>query len=233
MAFQPMLDLRHGGVFGYEALLRGKGGLGAHQVMSQVDDGNRYAFDQLCRVTALREATALDLARDGAMLSINFLPNAIYEPRACIRLTLETAEQTGFPPEQIMFEFIETESLDTDHLLNILETYRDLGFMTAIDDFGAGYSGLELLARFQPDVIKLDMSLVRGVDRSTVKQKILRNLVNMLDDLGVRALCEGIETQAECDVVADMGVELVQGYLFAKPQIDALPIPFWPTSRVA
>lgn len=90
MAFQPILDVRNKRMFAYEALLRGAEGEGAGVILSQVTDANRYAFDQKCRVTAIELATALDLAEHDAYLSINFLPNAVYEPKACIKLTLET-----------------------------------------------------------------------------------------------------------------------------------------------
>lgn len=228
MAFQPILNLRSRTVFAYEALLRGKDGASAGAMLSKVTDDTRYAFDQRCRVTAIEAANGVDLARDGAMLSINFLPNAVYEPMACIRLTLDTAERTGFPVDKIMFEFTEAEYLDTDHVLKILQTYRKLGFKTAIDDFGAGFAGLELLSRFQPDIVKMDMALVRGIDQSTVKQAIMSHTVAMLKDLGVEIVCEGVETSDECATLAAMGVDLMQGYYFARPDVEALPVPHWP-----
>ena len=97
-AFQPIVNVKTGKVFAHEALVRGLKNEGAYTVLSAVDDANRYAFDQQCRVKAIELATDLKLADDGARLSINFLPNAVYEPRACIRLTLATAMRTGFPP---------------------------------------------------------------------------------------------------------------------------------------
>lgn len=228
MAFQPILDTHAGEVVAYEALLRGVDGQGAGAILSQVTDANRYAFDQNCRVTAIERATSLGLAREGAFLSINFLPNAVYEPRACIRLTLETAIKTGFPVENIMFEFTETERLDTAHLLNILHTYRSLGFKTAIDDFGAGFAGLDLLSKFQPDIVKLDMALIRDIDQSPIKRTMVQHTFNMLKDLGILLVCEGVETQPEYNVLTDLGINLMQGYLFAKPAIKTLPKPLWP-----
>jgi len=103
-----------------------------------------------------------------------------------------------------------------------------LGFKTAIDDFGAGFAGLELLSRFQPDIVKMDMALVRGIDRSTVKQAIMSHTVAMLKDLGVAIVCEGVETSDECATLAAIGVDLMQGYYFARPCIEALPAPHWP-----
>lgn len=112
MAFQPIVDVETRSVFAHEALVRGADGEGAGEVLAKVTDSNRYGFDQKCRVTAIELASRLDLAKSGANLSINFLPNAVYEPKACIRLTLETAINTGFPVDRIMFEFTEAEPLD-------------------------------------------------------------------------------------------------------------------------
>ncbi len=222
MAFQPIVDVAANTIFAHEALVRGVGGEGAYSVLSQVADDNRYAFDQECRVKAIEMATALDLPRDGARLSINFMPNAVYEPRACIRLTLATAMRTGFPLERIIFEFTEDEKVDANHLLNILRTYRAMGFKTAIDDFGAGYAGLGLLSKFQPDIVKLDMELVRGVDRDQVKQRIVKSMLKLMSDLGIQTICEGVETQDELHALQDLGATLIQGYALARPAFESL-----------
>ncbi len=229
MAFQPIVNVQTRTVFAYEALVRGQDGQGAGAMLSQVSTENRYGFDQLCRRTAIELASRLDLTSEGANLSINFMPNAVYEPRACIRVTLDAAMRTGFPVDRIIFEFTEDETFDTNHLLNILRSYRAMGFKTAIDDFGAGYAGLGLLARFQPDIVKLDMALIRDIDTDRVKRTIASNTLNMLRDLGVLAVCEGIETRAEYEVLRDMGVSLIQGYLLAKPAFEALPDVAWPS----
>lgn len=217
MAFQPIFEGTAGTVFAQEALVRGPNGEGAYTILSQVDDANRYAFDQRCRVKAIEMFAGKQDATEDQKLSINFMPQAVYEPRACIRLTLDAAKRTGFAPDRIIFEFTENERLDTDHLLNILRLYREIGFKTAIDDFGAGYSGLALLAKFQPDIVKIDMDLIRGIDTSRAKQLILKHTMAMLNDLGITPLCEGIETSGELAVVRDLGVQLIQGYYLGRP----------------
>ncbi len=222
MAFQPIVDTHAGRIFGHEALVRGIHGESAGSVLSNVDASNRYWFDQRCRVRAIELAAGLFPRGEDLRLSINFMPNAVYEPRACIRQTLETAERVGFPLRAIIFEFTENEPLDASHLLSILKTYKEIGFSTAIDDFGAGYAGLNLLASFQPDIVKLDMDLIRGIDRDPARRAIVKNLLHMLDDLGVTPLCEGVETEAEFTVLADLGAHLFQGYLFGKPTFEAL-----------
>jgi EAL domain-containing protein (putative c-di-GMP-specific phosphodiesterase class I) len=225
MAFQPIVDLRDGDVFAYEALVRGTDGAGAASILACVNGQNRYAFDQGCRVKALELAAAGLPKASNAKLSINFMPNAVYEPRACIRLTLETAERVGFPLNRILFEFTESERIDTDHLLKILKTYRSMGFTTAIDDFGAGYAGLTLLSKFQPDIVKLDMELVRDIDQSREKRVVLRHTLAMLNEFGILPLCEGVETKQELAVLQDMGVHYIQGYLLARPAFERFEQP--------
>jgi EAL domain-containing protein (putative c-di-GMP-specific phosphodiesterase class I) len=227
MAFQPIVEVTTGRVFAHEALVRGADGLGAYEVLSRVSDENRYAFDQACRVKAIEMAADLGLAKDGAFLSINFLPAAVYEPRACIRATLLAAMRTGFPLNHIIFEFTESERLDTAHVLNILRTYRAMGFKTALDDFGAAFAGVGLLSKFQPDIVKLDMGLIRDIDRDKTKRIIVKSTVDMLRDLDIRPICEGIERIEEYKVLADLGVDLMQGYLFARPALASLAEPVW------
>jgi EAL domain-containing protein (putative c-di-GMP-specific phosphodiesterase class I) len=226
MAFQPVIDLEQRSVFAYEALVRGPGGTSAGAVLAQVTPENRYSFDQSCRIKAIELAARLGLPATGAALSINFLPNAVYEPAACIQATLKAAHATGFPVDRIMFEVTEAEHVgDTDHLKSILDEYHHQGFITAIDDFGAGYAGLNLLAEFQPDILKIDMALTRGIEASPVRHAIVEGVVGICRRLGIRVIAEGIETAAELACLRALGVTLVQGYLFARPEVERLPEP--------
>lgn len=224
MAFQPIVDIATGAPFAYEALVRGPEGQSAYSVLSQVTPENRYAFDQQCRVKAIQAAARAGLLDTPAKLSINFLPNAVYEPKACIQLTLATAAAIGFPTDRLIFEFTENEQMvDTDHVQKIVDSYRRMGFGTALDDFGAGHAGLNLLAKFQPDIIKLDMDLIRGLDANLPKRIIVGAVVKMCADLGVTVIAEGIETPAELDALRAIGVRYIQGYLLAKPAFEQLP----------
>jgi EAL domain-containing protein (putative c-di-GMP-specific phosphodiesterase class I) len=218
-AYQPIVDLRDRSVFAHEALVRGISGEGAMSVLARVNDQNRYRFDQLCRTRAIATAAELGMTEH---LSINFLPNAVYRPELCIRSTLEAARANNFPLDRLIFETVESEQLDTAHLAHILREYREYGFKTAIDDFGAGHSGLTLLADFQPDLIKLDMALIRDIHRDRVRQAIVRGVVTMCTELGVTVIAEGIEHAEERDFLADCGIFLMQGYWFAKPAFKAL-----------
>lgn len=222
-AFQPIVDVRNRTVFACEALVRGPNGEPAHTVLSQVDEGNRYHFDQRCRQVAIAKAAGLGLE---SLLSINFMPNAVYRPEACIRTTLEAAEKYGFPLERIVFETLEGERIaDRAHMVDIFKAYKSYGFRTAIDDFGAGYSGLGLLVDFQPDFVKLDMHLLRGIDADTVRQRVVKGVLSIAEDLGIQVIAEGIETRGERDFFVAHGVSLMQGYFFAKPAFRQIPVP--------
>ena len=221
MAFQPIINLATRQVFAHEALVRGSNGESAASLLARLTDENRYAFDQSCRIKALEWAARLQVP---AMVSINFMPNAVYRAETCIRATLEAAQRYNFPLQRIIFEVTEQEQvLDIDHLTGILRAYRKQGFMTAIDDFGAGYAGLNLLADFQPDLIKLDMDLIRGIDQDRVRQILVEATLDMCRKLKIRVIAEGIETPGELEALRAMGVELFQGYLFAKPGFESLP----------
>ncbi len=214
-AYQPIFDVRNGSIFAHEALVRGPNGEGAMSVLSQVTEANRYRFDQACRVKAIKGASQLGIQEN---ISINFLPNAIYKPELCIRTTLAAATTYGFPVDRIIFEVTEGERVDDGPwFAQILREYKRCGFKTAIDDFGAGYAGMKLLADFQPDIIKIDMDLVRNVDSNKARQAIVRSMVRLCEEMDIQVIAEGIETTAERDFLRDSGISLMQGFLLAKP----------------
>lgn len=226
MAFQPILDVRSGKPWAYEALVRGINGESAFSILSMVNDGNRYRFDQACRVKAIELATRwglLDLP--DCLLSINFLPKAVYRAETCIRATLEAAREFGFPLNRLMFEVTEGERVDDPaHLQSIFAEYEKQGFTTAIDDFGSGYSGLNMLATFQPNVLKIDMALTRALDQDAVRQAIVAGIVLVAGKLNITVVAEGVETVGESTALQALGIDLQQGYLFARPAIGELPL---------
>ena len=224
MAFQPIVDVETGLPFAYEALVRGPAGESAHSVLSQVTAENRYAFDQQCRVKAIEGAVRAGILESDARLSINFLPNAVYSPAACIQLTLRTAAATGFPPQRLIFEFTENEEIaDPAHVRAIIETYQRMGFGTALDDFGAGHAGLGLLANFQTGMIKLDMELIRGLDGSAPRRAIVGAVTHMCHEMGIEVIAEGVETVGEYEALRAIGIRYIQGFLLARPAFEALP----------
>lgn len=221
MAFQPIVNAESKTIFGYEALVRGVSNEPAGFVLDKLNDENRYFFDQSIRVKAI--STAVDLGLE-SLLSINFFPNAVYRPETCIRTTLNACEEYGFPINRVMFEVTESEKIeDREHLKNIFSYYNEKGFITAIDDFGAGFSGLNLISDWQPNIVKLDMNLIRNIDQDVTRQHLVESVIGFAHKVGIDIICEGVETKAELETLMAMDVRLFQGFLFAKPQFEALP----------
>ena len=226
MAFQPIVDALKRDVFAYEALVRGLNGESAQSVLQNVSDDNRYWFDQECRRKAIAVAARVGV---NVVLSINFMPNAVYRAESCIRATLAACAELRFPTNRIMFEVTEgVQARDAAQLQDIFNEYRRHGFLTAIDDFGAGFSDLKLLADSQPDMIKLDMGLIRGIDSSRSRRSIVTALLGVCRELDITVVAKGVETLDEYRTLLDLGVTLQQGYLFAKPAYEALPVPVLP-----
>ncbi|EAR10853.1 EAL domain-containing protein [Reinekea blandensis] len=222
MAFQPIVNCRDHSIFAYEALVRGPKGESAGSILNQVTEGNKYSFDQACRVEAIKTMAGLDRS---ARLSINFLPNAIYNPNTCIQRTLSAAKQYQYDTSKLIFEVVEHEEPISQHKLSeIFTAYRAMGFTTAIDDFGAGYSGLNQLLDLKPDLIKLDRALVDGIDQNPDKKIVVKHLVAMLKDMRIQVLAEGVERREEYELLHQLGIDLMQGYYFARPLLGALPV---------
>ena len=220
MAFQPIIDFEKKKIFAQEALCRGLDGESAGEIIAKATNENLYKFDQICRVKAVRLASRLNIK---SFLSINFLPNAVYRPENCIRTTIKAATEYNFPLDKIIFEITEVEKVkDNAHLKNIVTEYQRQGFKTAIDDFGAGYSGLNLLSVFQPDFLKLDMELTRAIDANPIKQAIVKGILHVAQDLGIGVIAEGVETKNEIETLREFGINLFQGYYFAKPAFESL-----------
>ena len=225
MAFQPIVDVSAGRVLAYEALARGTEGQAASTILDHTLHNNRYSIDQRCREKAIAMAATLGILNTGADLSVNFYPNAVYEPKQCLRRTFNAASSVGFPLSRIIFEVTEVEEVrDHDHLKNIMTEYQSHGLRVAIDDFGAGHSGLSLLSVFQPDMIKIDRKLVECIHERPASRAIVKSLVTVCRDLGIDIIAEGIEREAEMQVLCDLDVRWMQGYWFAEPAFEALPV---------
>jgi len=220
MALQPIIDLESRTVIAHEALVRGLGGEPARHVLAQVNKDNVYAFDQACRTRAIALASRLGLQ---TRLNINFLPNAVYEPLACIRATLAAASSASFPPDRLTFEVVESEELaDAGHLRKIIETYRQIGFRVALDDFGSGYSGLTRLAELQPDMIKIERALVADCDQDRTRRAILANILSLGRDTGIDVVLEGVERVEEVETLRALGGRFMQGFYFGRPAFAAM-----------
>ena len=207
-------------VFAYECLTRGLNADGSLIAPDNLFGVARRAdllfyLDRECRVTSIRSAGSL---AGPAKLFINFNPATIYQPEYCLLTTMNALDTYGLTKDEVVFEVVESDKArDIEHLVSILDYYRDRGFEVALDDFGAGYNSLTILNQLRPDYVKLDIELIRNVDRDEFKQAITRSIFRLTNDLGIRTIAEGVERDEEYRWVKDAGADLVQGFLFAKP----------------
>jgi EAL domain-containing protein (putative c-di-GMP-specific phosphodiesterase class I) len=128
---------------------------------------------------------------------------------------------------RVVLEITERASLHSVHdVQGRIGRLRSMGFRIAIDDLGAGYAGLTSFAQLEPEVVKLDMSLVRDVHEQPTKQTLVRTMIAMCSELGMKVVAEGIETPAERATIVELGCDLLQGFLFARPEVAFPPIVF-------
>ena len=225
MAFQPIVDLDRREVFAYEALVRGPNGQGAGDVLRRVRMRHLYAFHEACRVKAIEMAAELGMP---CRLSLNIMPSDVAGRFDCFDSAILAAKHCGFPAERLMFEITEGEPVDDlASLARTFRHYKPVGITSAIDDFGAAYAGFELLSAFQPDVVKIDMHLVRNVHLKPVQFTIVKGLVATCRELGIRVVAEGVESAGEVEALRRMGVALFQGFVLARPGIAKLPAVAW------
>ena len=225
MAFQPIVDPARREIFAHEALVRGLSGESAAEVLSRVEPQHRFAFHEACRVKAIELAAALGMQ---SRLSLNVMPNDVAGRLECFRTAIAAARRSGFPVNRLMFEITESEHVhDLRSLAAAFRTFRRYGLLSAIDDFGTAYAGFELLAGFQPDVVKIDMSLIRDIHLDPVRRAIVKGFVTTCSELRIQVIAEGIEAAEEVRTLQALGVRLFQGFLFARPGIAALPPVAW------
>jgi EAL domain-containing protein (putative c-di-GMP-specific phosphodiesterase class I) len=220
VAAQPIISWSERKIFAYETLLR----TDEPTLRSPVDFFD--AAERLGRAPELGRIVRTHLARimreapPPAPLFVNLHPSDLEDTE----IYSDEGALTPFA-RQVVLEITERAALDRIHELSTrVARLRELGYRIAIDDLGAGYAGLTSFAQLEPEVVKVDMSLVRGIDRSAVKQKLVRSIVALCTELGIHLIAEGIETVEERDTLITLGGNLCQGYLFARPD-RGFPIP--------
>lgn len=230
MAFQPIIDFQDRSVFAYEALVRGLRNEPAASILDSPSGPSREkTFDARCNGLAVDLAEALGLRQTGAALFLNFRPIPAAPVADRLSALLETTERSGFPLDHLVIEITESEPVfDPLGLERVFARFRSRGVRSAIDDFGAGYAGLSLLAAFHPDLLKIDISLIHEIHTRPRSRAIVRSIVTMGRDLGTEIIAEGIEHPQEAEVLRDLGIRYMQGNLFAEPGFEVLPL--WPTS---
>lgn len=222
-AFQPIVDAAARHVHAYEALVRGQLGEPARYVLQRVPAERRFEFDQIGRAAAIGFA-----ARAGftGRLNLNLLPQLPAAAARAIRHTVTVATRHGVALDRLLLDITGDHGIeDPAGLAEVLNEYRGLGMMVAIDHFAGGQAGLRLFDEFQPDAIKIAMRLVRGIEANAGNQALVRGIARGCAPLGVEVIAKGVETMAEVAWLLDNGVRLFQGAVFGAPgwQIFAEP----------
>jgi EAL domain-containing protein (putative c-di-GMP-specific phosphodiesterase class I) len=217
--FQPIILLHNNTLYGHEALSRISGGtkIGTTEDLFAKAEkcGLTYPLDMLCRKKALIRAKELDIP---GKLFLNVCPNLIQSSGHERGVTAALLDELQIERSRIVFELTErTLITDYDLFLRALSHYREQGYSIAIDDLGSGYAGLEMLARTEPDYVKLARFLIAGIDTSSTRQALVETLVTFCARIGAAVIAEGIERREELEFLCSAGVSMGQGYLLGRP----------------
>lgn len=227
--FQPIISLRDGSVLGHEALSRVACESSINNIemlFSAADEYSRqWDLELLCRTKALEAAYMFMIPPYDKKLFINVNPNIMHDESFKKGLTRDFLMQYDITPGNIIFEITEKNVIvDMDGFRAAIENYKGQDYKIAIDDAGAGYSGLNLISEVDPNYIKLDMKLIRGVDVDSLKYAIVKGMVEFSKAANISLIAEGIETFEELDTLVNLGVQYGQGYLIQKPDTDVKEI---------
>ncbi|MDD3312867.1 GGDEF domain-containing protein [Pseudodesulfovibrio sp.] len=217
--YQPILDFRSGKILGWEALARGPRESSFRSPIILFDTaeqlGRLFALEKICRESAIRN---LGPIQDDQKLFLNINPKTMADPEFTPGNTLQLMESAGLTPDNIVFEITERHSVqEFDLFYRTLDHYRSQGFKIAVDDAGAGYSGLTTIAELRPEYIKLDQSLITGIHKDPVKRALVETTTTFADKIGSQIIAEGIESKAQAICLKEIGVHCGQGFFLARP----------------
>ncbi|MGI2013397.1 GGDEF domain-containing protein [Shewanella oncorhynchi] len=219
--FQPIFNILEHKIHGFEALSRGPEHSPLYSPVplfqTAEHQGKLSELETLCRRISLEQ---FKLRQFQGKLFINISPKALLDPAHPKGMTLQLLQQLGIAPSQVVIELSEQYPADDiDLLKSCLNHYRSQGFLTAIDDLGAGYSGLRLWSELSPDYVKIDRHFIHQIDSTPVKQEFVRSIVELCQSLTCKVIAEGIETQEELAVLKQLGIVYCQGYLLGRPEV--------------
>ncbi|MGJ8690624.1 MAG: GGDEF domain-containing protein [Gammaproteobacteria bacterium] len=220
--YQPIVDYKQHTILGYESLIRGPSDSALHNPVMLFDVARRTEslteLDLLCKRTGIHGFKAKRLP---GKLFLNTTPQGLLEPGHRTGLTLEYLHELGLKPENVVIELTEQYQMTDSHVLsNALEHYRRMGFEIAIDDLGAGYSGLTRWAELRPEYVKIDRHFIQNIHTDTVKQSFVRSIIDIAKELNCKVIAEGIESREESQMLKDMGITYGQGYYFGRPHAN-------------
>ncbi len=224
--YQPIVSLETGKVIGYEALTRldiPNSLFNIEQLFELAEKLNvLWELEDKCRKKSLKSARNL---QEGQKLFLNVDPMIIRDVKFRGGATAQSLHKYGLTPRDIVFEITERTSIeDLDIFVESIDHYRQQTYQIAIDDFGAGYAGINRVCSLTPEYIKIDMMTVRDIDTDQVKATFVKSLVSFCKQTSIQLIAEGIETEAEMRTLIELGVHLGQGYYLAKPKKEMVSI---------
>ena len=224
--FQPIIDPRTRGICGFEALARGPSDSWLHSPQNLFEaarrNGVRLDLDFLCIQNAFKRFIS---ARVAGQLFINVSPDSIYEEANFAARFLQYAREADLSPQRCVIELTEDSLLDDYSMLrSTLQRLRDAGCEIAIDDLGAGSSGLRTWSELKPDFVKIDRYFVSGIDADPTKLEFVRSMLDMGRAMGCRVIGEGVETERECRELVNLGLDRLQGNLLGRPNAAPMAV---------
>lgn len=223
--YQPIINLENGIIHCYEGLIRGPENTEFHSPIKLITEAKKlnyiYEFDYIARKNIIEQYTSKN-----SLLSINVDVDIFNHEEFNVGTTEKILAQYNLEPSDVIIEITEhTMMVDNELFLDIIEHYKQQGYLIAVDDFGAGFSGINRLVEIKPDIIKLDMALIRDIDKDKLKQNMVKYLINSLVSTNITIIAEGIETRDELRTLISLGIKFGQGYYLKKPgeQTSELP----------
>ncbi len=221
--FQPIVSVVKKSIIGLEALSRGVTGPAGEMIPpvqlfnDAAEMGVSTELDRLCRGNAICAFRTIFSEFPEMLLFLNVDAAAI-EKNIGSRHLLNTVKKLGVPPENIVIEINEAKVGDLNCLKSFINYYRPHGFLIALDDVGTGFSNLDRLACTKPDIIKIDRSLVSGIDRNFNMQEVFKSLSVLSGKIGALTIAEGVEEESEAMVLLELGADMLQGYFYGRPE---------------
>lgn len=217
--FQPIFNIQHQEVLGYEALSRGPEGteLYSPDKLFAVADalGRLSELELVCRRQAITYFVALDLP---GKLFLNISPKVILDSQHPRGETVQLLNLLGLPCDRVVIEITEQQQVEENLLKQAVSHYRELGFAIAIDDLGSGHSGLRQWSELMPDIVKIDRYFIENCHLDVVKKEFLKFILALANATGAEVIAEGIEDKAELQLLGSLGFSLTQGFLLERPK---------------
>lgn len=223
--FQPIMSVTGKKILGLEGLIRGiipgaEKTIPPQQLFSAAHTaGLTIPLDRACRDAVLSAFLDYYQVNPDLLLFLN-LDTAIIDEVGGSNYLCDQVDKSGISPKNIVIEINESKALNTSGLTKFVTTYKNKGFLIALDDVGAGFSNMDRIAGLKPDIVKIDRSIIKDMDHIYHKQEVFKSLVNLTNKIGALIVAEGVETRSEAIQVLKLGGQVIQGFYFAKPGND-------------